>query len=53
MLKNKFSRQAIAFAAIILASILLFPSASSGPVTLTWGLLAMILASNVLSLFTK
>jgi hypothetical protein len=53
MLKNKFTRQAIAFLTISLASILLYPSAQAGFTVITWTLLGLAALAAILTLFTK
>jgi hypothetical protein len=53
MLKNKFNRQTIAFVAISLASILLYPSAQAGLSVATWLLLGLVTLAATLTLSTK
>ena len=53
MLKNEFTRQAIAFLTISLASILLYLSAQAGLTLTTWLLLGLVTLAAVLTLFAK
>ncbi len=53
MLKNKYSRHSLAFCAIIIGSILLYPAARWELTPLVWVLLGMILAANLLALATQ
>jgi hypothetical protein len=53
MLKNKFNRHKIAFLTIALASILLYPAAMAGLVTVSWSLLGLVILAGLLTLMTK
>ena len=53
MLKTKFNRYTIAFLTIALASILLYPLAWAGLVSVAWFFLGLILLAAVLTLTTK
>jgi uncharacterized membrane protein YobD (UPF0266 family) len=53
MLKNKINCQTIAFVAISLASILLYPAAQAGQTITTWLLLGLVVLAATLTLITK
>jgi len=53
MLKNKFNRHTIAFLAISVASILLYPAAQAGLTVATWLLLGLVVLAAILTLTTK
>lgn len=53
MLKNKFNRYTAAFLTIALVSILLYPAALAGLVTVSWLLLSLAILAGLLTLLTK
>jgi hypothetical protein len=53
MLKSKFNRHVIAFTAIALASVFLYPLAEAGLVTFTWVLLGLAVLAALLTIMTK
>jgi hypothetical protein len=53
MLKTKLKRHTIAFLGIALASILLYPFAQVGLVTVSWSLLGLIILAAILTILTK
>jgi hypothetical protein len=53
MLKSKFNRYTAAFLTIALASILLYPAALAGLVTVSWLLLGLVILASLLTLLTK
>jgi uncharacterized MnhB-related membrane protein len=53
MLKSKFNRHVIAFSAVSLASIFLYPLAEAGLVTLTWVFLGLAVLAAILTILTK
>jgi len=53
MLKAKFNRYTLAFLTIALASILLYPIAQAGLVTIMWFTLGLIILAAILTLATK
>jgi hypothetical protein len=53
MYKTKFSRHTLAFLVIAVASALLYPVAQASLTPLAWALIAVIVAANILTLFTS
>lgn len=53
MLKTKLSRHTLAFFVIAIASALLYPVAQASLMPLVWVLVAVIVAANILTLFTS
>jgi hypothetical protein len=53
MLRNKLNRYTTAFLTMMLASILLYPSAQIGFTQVTWLLLGLTVLSAFLTLMTK
>jgi hypothetical protein len=53
MLKTKFNRHTVAFLAIALASILLYPLAQAGLVSIAPFLLGLVILAAILTLTTK
>jgi hypothetical protein len=52
MLKDRFLRHLLAFGLLALASALLYPAAQAGLRFEVWGLLAVIVLANLLTLAT-
>jgi len=53
MLKTKFNRHTIAFLTIALVSILLYPIAQIGLVTIAWLFLGLVILAAIFTLATK